>query len=163
MMKLRCRTFRCLTDLLQKTGQHGLFCDESQLVGVGHSKTDLVSAFEKARVVHPLAVDKRAVPAAAVLNLEALRRLENLCMTARDAIVEQHQIVIALASQGEDGAANLHVALISGSVLTDQKMGKGIGHRQLETFTMRSTRLPQVYQEFGLQFSLCSTEGLNWR
>src|SRR5262249_55266192 len=113
MMKLGCGTFRCLADLLEKAGQQRLFRDESQLVGVGHSETDLISTFEKVRVVHPLAVDKGAVPAATVLDPETLRRLDNLRMTARDAIVEQYQIVIPLASKGEDGPGNLHIGLIS--------------------------------------------------
>ena len=162
MVQLWRRTFCRLTNLLQKARQNRLFRDESYLVGVGDSKTNLVSTFEKAGVLDPVAVDKRAVSAVTVLNPKTLRCVENLSMAARNAVIEQHEIVITLAPQGKDGAGNLHVAVNSRSVLTNQKMGKRVSHIVNSKLKNASSGLPPSISRIQIAILQRVTEGLNW-
>ena len=74
-----------------------------------------------------LAVHKCAVAAAGIFQQIAFVFFQDAGVTAGNAGVEQHQVVIALPPQREGRARNLNFALVAESV-ADRDVRKRAGH-----------------------------------
>src|SRR5579863_3435823 len=113
------RALARLAELLEQAGQHGLLGHKGDLVRVHHAEADLIAWLEHDRRGF-FAVDEGPVTTLGVLKNVSPLVVDDARVPPRDAVVEQHQVVITLAPERKGRLGDFHFTVVAGSVANDE-------------------------------------------